>query len=617
MAYPEQILGSVTKPARYTGGEWNAACKEWYKTQIHIVLSYPDVYEVGMSGITLPILYQEINELPFALADRVFAPWPDMEQALRQAELKLEGIESGRPLSEFDILGFLLGYELNCTNLLNILDLGGIPVESAKRSASDPLVMAGGIGAMNPEPLADFVDFFVIGDGEGVVGRIAELVRDMKKSGADRHSILLELSALGGIYVPSFYEAEYGQDGKFKAIKRRVDSAPIPVERIIRRDLPAFPQKPVVPLIETVQDKGSVEISRGCTRGCRFCNAGMYYRPLRHRSQEEIISAVQGLCNSCGYEEITLLSLSSGDYPGIASLIGTLNQAEQMQGVTLSLPSLRIDEKSLDLVEALSGRRRSGITLAPEAATSRLQQVINKVISEEDILLTAARAFERGWTTLKLYFMIGLPTETEEDVIAIGRLASKVYDLGRLSPGRRPKLRISLSTFVPKAHTPFQWFGQIERSEIIKRVNLVRDNIGHRKINISWHDPQTSLLEAAISRGDRLLGRVIFRAWEAGARFDGWDEHFDYSRWEKAFEEAGLNPAEYANWNKVPGEPLPWEHISSGVSLKFLADEYQRAMNGDTTPDCRTGPCNFCGLEKRVPGCHRANKGEQQLESNS
>ncbi|MDD2471380.1 MAG: TIGR03960 family B12-binding radical SAM protein [Dehalococcoidales bacterium] len=611
MSYPDSILAGVQKPARYTGGEWHSVDKEWQETDIHLVLSYPDVYEVGMSGITLPILYQAINGLSFALADRVFAPWPDMEQALRQNRLALQGIETGKTLAEFDVIGFLLGYELNCTNLLNILDLGGIPVNAIDRDESHPLVMGGGIGAMNPEPLADFVDFFVIGDGEEIITQITELVRALKQAKASRRGMLEELSHLGGVYVPSFYDVEYDINGRFKSIEKKLESAAMPVERIICRELPLFPEKPIVPLIETAQDKGSVEISRGCTRGCRFCNAGIYYRPLRHRSQEEICSAVQKLISSCGYDEITLLSLSSGDYPDITGLINRLSRTEQSRGITFSLPSLRIDEKTLELVEALSQRRRSGITLAPEAATSRLQRVINKVIPEEDILQTAATAFERGWTSLKLYFMLGLPTETEEDVVEIARLASRIFDLGYRSPGRRPKLRLSLSTFVPKAHTPFQWFGQINSEEILKRVNLVRDNIGRRKISISWHDPQTSLLEAVMSRGDRRLGRVIYRAWQLGARFDGWDELFDYNRWREAFEEAGLDPAEYANRQKGIGEPLPWEHISSGVSLKFLVEEYHRAMRGDITPDCRINACNLCGIEKRVSNCHRPFKGAE------
>ena len=314
------------------------------------------------------------------------------------------------------------------------------------------------------------------------------------------------------------------------------------------------------------------------------------------------------LRNSCGYDEITLLSLSSGDYPDIRGLVAKLNEAEDMRDTTFSLPSLRIDDKTLKLVESLSGRRRSGLTLAPEAATDRLQRVINKVISEEEILQTAALAFERGWTTLKLYFMLGLPTETDEDVLAIARLASKIYDLGRIAPGRRPRLRLSLSTFVPKAHTPFQWFGQIAGHEVLERVNLIRDNIGRRKISISWNDPKISLLEAAFSRGDRRLGKVIRRAWEEGARFDGWDEHFLFSRWENAFREAGLTPGQYANRQIGLGEPLPWGHISSGVSRKFLQEEYHRAMRGEPVPDCRIGPCNLCGLEKRIKDCHKTNK---------
>jgi len=604
MPYPDNILRTVQKPARYTGGEWNSVEKNWSQTGLRVALSYPDAYEVGMSNITIPILYQAVNELDWALAERVFAPWPDMELALRQAGIKLQSLETGHELGEFDLVGFLLGYELTFSNILNILDLGGIPPRAVDRKQSDPLVMAGGIGAMNPEPLSDFIDFFVIGDGEEALPRILDVIHKGKQQKTPRREILLALAGMDGVYVPSFYNAEYSGDGGFKCIAAAVPGARLPVKRLFCRQLPPPPVKPVVPLIETVQDRAAIEISRGCTRGCRFCNAGFYYRPLRHRSPEDIDSTVQGLSASCGYDEVTLLSLSAGDYPGIGELMRRLGSDKLFKDVTFSLPSLRVDAGSLDLIESLNQKRKSGLTLAPEAASERLQRVINKIISEEEILQTAGAAFERGWVNLKLYFMLGLPTETDADLEAIAGLAHKVYDLGRYSPGRRPKLKLSLSTFVPKPHTPFQWAPQIHGDEITRRVNIIRNRIDRRGISLSWQKPETSLLEAVFSRGDRRLGRAIYRAWELGARFDGWDEWFDFGLWRRAFDETGIDPAFYASRERELTEALPWNHIDSGISSEFFRAEYRRALEGIITPDCRVDACNLCGLQQQIKNCH-------------
>jgi len=605
MPYPDKILKTVQKPARYTGGEWNSVEKNWSQAGLRVALSYPDTYEVGMSNITVPILYQIINQLDWALAERVFAPWPDMELALRQAGVKLQSLESGHELREFDLVGFSLGYELTFTNILNIMDLGGIPPKSIDREESQPLVMAGGIGAMNPEPLSDFVDFFVIGDGEEALPRILDVIHKAKQQKSPRRQILGALAGLEGVYVPSLYNVEYAGDGSFECITPAGSGAAVPVKRLFCRQLPPPPDMPVVPLIETVQDRAAIEISRGCTRGCRFCNAGFYYRPLRHRSPEDIAGTVHSLSASCGYDEVTLLSLSAGDYPGITGLIRRLGSNDLFKDVTFSLPSLRVDAGSLGLVESLNEKRKSGLTLAPEAASERLQKVINKIIPEEEILQTASAAFGRGWVNLKLYFMLGLPTETDADLEAIAGLAHKLYDLSRLSPGRRPRLRLNLSTFVPKPHTPFQWVPQISGDEIMRRVNIVRGRIDRRGISLSWQKPETSLLEAVFSRGDRRLGRVIHRAWELGARFDGWDEWFNFGLWRQAFAETGIDPALYASRERSVTEALPWSHIDSGISSEFFQAEYSRALNGVITPDCRIDDCNLCGLQMQVKNCHK------------
>ncbi|MBN1369496.1 MAG: TIGR03960 family B12-binding radical SAM protein [Dehalococcoidaceae bacterium] len=608
MPYPDKILRTVQKPARYTGGEWQSFVKNWGQTGIRVAVSYPDTYEVGMSNITIPILYQVVNELDWALAERVFAPWPDMERALRQAGVKLQSLESGHELREFDLVGFSLGYELTFTNVLNILDLGGIAPKSIDRGESEPLVMAGGIGALNPEPLSDFVDFFVIGDGEEALPRVLKAIHEGKKTKTPRRRILEALAGLEGVYVPSLYDVEYAGDGVFKHIVPSGSGARLPVKRLFCRQLPPPPTMPVVPLIETIQDRAAVEISRGCTRGCRFCNAGFYYRPLRHRRPDDIADTVSSLCANCGYDEVTLLSLSAGDYPGITGLIRRLGRDDLFKDITFSLPSLRVDAGSLDLVESLNEKRKSGLTLAPEAATERLQRVINKIIPEEEILRTAAAAFERGWVNLKLYFMLGLPTETDKDLEAIALLTHKVYDLGRLCPGRRPRLRLSLSTFVPKPHTPFQWVSQIPGNEIMRRVNVVRNLIDRRGISLSWQKPETSLLEAVFSRGDRRLGRAIYRAWELGARFDGWDELFEFELWRQAFNETGIDPAFYANREREITESLPWSHIDNGISAEFLQEEYRRALRGIVTPDCRVDDCNLCGLQMQINNCHNLSK---------
>jgi len=590
--YPDNILYQVTKPARYTGGEWNSIAKDWYKTNIKFALSYPDVYEIGMSN-----------------AERVFAPWTDMAAVLQAKGIPLNSLESGHPLKEFDIIGFSLGYELTYTNVLNMLHLAQIPVLSAERDNSHPIVIAGGTCALNPEPMADFIDFFAIGDGEEVLPEVLACFRDWKAKSTSRQQLLRQVANISGIYVPSLYQVEYQADGLFKSITPTVPAAKTTIQRRIVNKLPPPATKPVVPYIEVIHDRGAIEIQRGCSRGCRFCQAGIIYRPVRERSQEEIIQGVEEIITNCGYNEVSLVSLCTNDYPDIDKLVANLIHRYQEQNLTLSLPSLRTDSSSVRLVASLPSRRKTGLTFAPEAGSERLRQSINKNISEDDILQAAQAAFNKGWNSLKLYFMLGLPTETLEDVQEIILLVDKICSLGRKTKGQRPQLRISVSTFVPKPHTPFQWVAQTDQKELATKHELLRQGLRRTRSRLSWPDPKVSLLEAVLSRGDRRLGKVIYRAWQLGSTFDAWDEHFNYENWLHAFAESGLEPDFYARRERPLDEPLPWAHIDVGVTPTFLKQEYQRALDGRETPDCRSRSCNACGLERWQPQCRQKRSG--------
>ncbi|MFQ6122491.1 MAG: TIGR03960 family B12-binding radical SAM protein [Dehalococcoidales bacterium] len=603
MTYLDSMLHQVTKPARYTGGEWNSIVKDWESTPIRIALSYPDSYEIGMSNIALPILYDLLNSQPDVLAERVYAPWVDMTAAMQAKGIALFSLESKRPLKDFDIIGFSLGYELTYTNVLNMLHLAQIPVLASERNDSHPVVIAGGSCSLNPEPMADFIDIFVIGDGEEVLLELLNSFRNWKEQGAAKKELFRQVAAIPGIYIPSLYQVEYQADGLLKSITPTVAEAKPSIQRRLVTRLPPAVTKPVVPYIEVIHDRGAIEIQRGCSRGCRFCQAGIIYRPVRERPHEEVLKAAGELITNCGYDEVSLVSLNTTDYAGIDELVASLSH--HYPNLTLSLPSLRIDNFSVRLMNSLPSRSKTGLTFAPEAGSERLRRIINKNTSEDKILETAATAFEQGWTSLKLYFMLGLPTETTDDVESIIQLVNRIRSAGRKTSGKRPQVRVSVSSFVPKPHTPFQWVAQERGQQLSAKHELLKSGLHRKGIKLSWQDPRLSLLEAALSRGDRRLGKVIYRAWKLGSTFDAWDEYFNYENWLRAFTESGLEPSFYAQRQYALDELLPWAHIDAGISPAFLKREYQRATEGRETPDCRYDACSACGLQHWHPTCRQ------------
>jgi radical SAM family uncharacterized protein len=596
------LLNQVTKPARYTGGEWNAIVKNWQSASLKIALAYPDLYEIGMSNMALPILYDLFNREPDVLAERVFTPWADMNKLLEEKKIPLFSLESRHPLREFDVIGFSLGYELTFTNVLQMLRLAGIPAFAADRNETYPLIIAGGGGVLNPEPVADFFDFIVIGEAEAMISALIDCLREGKKSRLTKIEILQRAAAIPGVYVPRFYDVEYNPDGTLQTFKANHTAASPKIKRQIVEELPPPPVKPVVPFIEAVHDRAPVEIQRGCSRGCRFCQASTLYRPMRERSHDDVIKAIDEILANTGYNEVSLVSLSSSDYHGIDELVDKLVLRYRNDHLTISLPSLHLDEYSVRLVDALSANRKTGMTFAPEAGSSRLQKCINKSISENTLVQTAAAVFGKGWTNLKLYFMMGLPTETDDDVKEIARLVDLVMAVGRAEK-RFPNIRISLSTFVPKPHTPFQWSPQDSEAVLQHKNEVLKQVMPRKNVSLSWSEPKVSLLEAALSRGDRRLARVIYRAWELGSTFDAWGEHFKWDNWSRAFAENGLDPAFYANRERDLDELLPWDHIDIGITPAYLKQEYKKSLKGLETGNCRYDACNACGLHRWLPEC--------------
>jgi len=599
----DKILMSVQKPVQYTGGELGMVVKNPGDVKIRFAFCFPDNYEIGMSHLGIKILYHLLNERTDTYCERVFAPWPDMEQKMREHNMPLFALETKSPVKDFDFIGYTLQYELSYTNVINMLDLAGVELLSSKRAEDAPFVCAGGPCAYNPEPLADFIDFFMMGEGEELINEVMDVYAEWKGSGKSRKEFLQMIAKLDGVYVPAFYDMSYNEDGTIQSIMPNDPHAKSTVTKRIVRDLDKsyFPETLVVPFAEVVHDRVTLEVFRGCIRGCRFCQAGHVYRPVREKTAKTLSEQAKKLIDSTGYEEISLCSLSTSDYSELPELTERLLENTQEKRVNLSLPSLRIDNFSMGLMQKVQAVRKSGITFAPEAGTQRLRDVICKGITEQNIVDSAAMIFGGGWTNIKLYFMIGLPTETMEDVLGISELAHKVRDVYFDIPKEQRKnsvnISVSASSFVPKPFTPFQWEPQDDMETLMEKQRTIRGSIKFRQISFSWHGAQTSYLEGVFARGDRRLGAVLLAAHKNGCKFDGWNEHFKFDMWQKSFEECGIDPAFYNLRRREFNEVLPWEHIDVGVSKAFLQRECELAYSEEVTPNCRE-ECSNCGVAK-------------------
>ncbi len=597
VSFLEEELYGVTRPGRYLGIEVNAWRKPFAEAEVTCALVYPDIYEIGMSHLGLSILYEEINRREDAMADRAYLPWTDMQESMERRGVPLFGLESRVPLAEFDLVGITLQHELTYANVARVISLAGIPLAAAERGDGAPLVVGGGPGAFNPEPVAELFDMLVLGEGEEVIHELLDACREWRKKGRkDRGGMLRECAAIPGIYVPSLYRVAYAPGGEIAGIEP-APGAPFPVRKRLLSDLDGWPPalRPVIPLVETVHDRCSLEVFRGCTRGCRFCQAGMIYRPVRERTEGELLGWARELVGNTGCDEISLSSLNSADYSRILSLAESLSGEMQQRHVAVSLPSLRTDTFSVELAARLRKVKRTGLTFAPEAASQRLRASINKGVSDEDLLAAVSAAYREGWRKIKLYFMVGLPGESEEDVDCICTLVRRIMREGNGGePARGLRLSISVSTFVPKAHTPLQWARQMSLPEIARRHFILKDGLRLRGVNLRWHTREMSYLEGVLSRGDRRLLPAVIAASRKGC-LDSWSEFFSWERWLSSLYAEGLDPAWYVERERQRSEVLPWDHLHAGVDKDFLWREYENALRGEITPDCRFDVCSDCG----------------------